>query len=150
MKKNLLAGVILCSILSCNQCDTAKTETSKTFNLVSQEEYEKATPEVKSAIDKINASVVALEQLKDEDYEASIFIDKDDDNQLKIFEDTIIISKEDEESIVIMEEAEKFSQCDNSDVNAKFFEKLKQSNYDQIIIKKKDNCIKIHFATIVD
>lgn len=154
MKKNLLAGVILCSILSCNQCDTAKTETSKTFNLVSQEEYKKATKEEKEIFDKINASIAALEQLKDEDYEASIFIDKDDDNQLKIFENTIIISKENEDAIALEfptnnEKQEEFFQCE-SNVDRKFIKSLKESNYDQIIIKKKDNCITIGLATIVD
>lgn len=152
MRKVLLTGVILCSILSCNQYDTAKTETSKT-SLVSQEEYEKATKEEKEIFDKINASITALEQLKDEGYEATLLIDKNKDNLLNIFKNTIIISKENEDAIALEfpdnEKQEEFFQCE-SNVDRKFIKSLKESYYDQIIIKKKNDCITIGLVTIVD
>lgn len=152
MKKVFLAGTILFSILACYKNDIPKTANQN--NIISQEEYEKATLEEKAIFNKINASIAALEKLNDEDYEATIPILKNKDSLLNIFENTIIISKENEDAIALEfptnnEKQEEFVQCE-SNVDRKFIKSLKETNYDQITIKKKDNCITIRLVTIID
>lgn len=145
--KAFLLPMVTALVFSCSgenkteAVNTPQETVAKSYSIVTTEEYESASVEEKALIDKINAAVVALDQLNDNSYSAIVAVSKDPNNA---FSNAIIISKEEKDASAHKGEGGSCTVCGLRSAYA-CLQKLQEVEGDEfdVHVKRENGCVKL-------